>query len=730
MFGLDYMTLASTARERQPEWMNIGLTNRRALSFGTARLVGIHFKFGEVNRYSKGHQNPISIDHVSVEVPQAVRETEHEEFKHFAIPPEEEAIRLLELLPARASKAPDFIACRLHKRRLGDVHGQNFETLSYTWGKRARDVPIFILPDPLPANGKINTALSVTPQLYAALRRLRYQDTSRFLWIDQICIDQTNGEEKGHQVLLMGQIYAFSTRTIIWLGEEDEHRSRMEKLLTAISGSPDRNSDIRAVKNLVEDKTEGENRLHAITNFLNRDFFTRAWIFQEAVLGRQLIVRFGGLEIPFDNLKRLVDAVKELQYNTGGYAQSIMKTTVGYDTLDLIQHARHPGSCHDELCILFKEQLQPSPSERDTEKRPNFLQILFEALLRFSATDDRDLIYAFLSSRFQRFSPSNDIIPDYSTSVTQVWTNAAHCIIAETQTLDIFAAARGNESPKYEDLPSWVPDWSDCFRFARPIYAPDFRSSFNACHGRPHMSDIVPDNPQSPYELLIRGKAIRSIAWRSPLNFETSYYRSGAGISTFLDVATHVNDVRNHLTIQRNLSGEAVSRRWPDLRSTVLRTLLADGAFGHIQPLERDGVVSMKELDRIIEKEAEIVEMKARIEDRKEVPNVNRWRSDYAVLEKLWQWALVAQRKVLFMTRGLDGAGVENIEMGIAGADVRDGDAVLILHGSRVPVVLRRVEGGQGRWRVISQAYVQGWMYGDERVLGWEEEEADEFVLV
>jgi hypothetical protein len=39
-----------------------------------------------------------------------------------------------------------------------------------------------------------------------------------WLWIDQICIDQTNIQERNEQVARMGHVYRSAKTTIIWLG--------------------------------------------------------------------------------------------------------------------------------------------------------------------------------------------------------------------------------------------------------------------------------------------------------------------------------------------------------------------------------------------------------------------------------------------------------------------------------------------------------------------------------
>jgi hypothetical protein len=87
-----------------------------------------------------------------------------------------------------------------------------FEALSYCWGSMEPECYICI------AGCRFRT----TPNLKLALYRLRDAVKIRKFWIDAICIDQTNNEEKSHQILLMRDIYFHARQTIVWLGEESE----------------------------------------------------------------------------------------------------------------------------------------------------------------------------------------------------------------------------------------------------------------------------------------------------------------------------------------------------------------------------------------------------------------------------------------------------------------------------------------------------------------------------
>jgi hypothetical protein len=123
-----------------------------------------------------------------------------------------DSFRLLSLLPG-LDNSP--IECTLrHTRRSAPF--QPYEALSYAWGDP--NLTSEILVNGLP--------LSITRNLEHALRSLR-QDSAqdgaaRTLWVDAICIDQSQVFERNHQVAQMDKIYAGAERVIIWFGDPSD----------------------------------------------------------------------------------------------------------------------------------------------------------------------------------------------------------------------------------------------------------------------------------------------------------------------------------------------------------------------------------------------------------------------------------------------------------------------------------------------------------------------------
>jgi hypothetical protein len=100
----------------------------------------------------------------------------------------------------------------------------DFEALSYTWGPATRE------NEEADSISPTSTVLhqiyidtypfSVTENLHDALCELSNMETAQFIWIDALCIDQSNLAERSSQVMLMGDIYATAQRLIVWLGRD------------------------------------------------------------------------------------------------------------------------------------------------------------------------------------------------------------------------------------------------------------------------------------------------------------------------------------------------------------------------------------------------------------------------------------------------------------------------------------------------------------------------------
>jgi hypothetical protein len=181
------------------------------------------------------------------------------QYHHSSLSLKHDSIRLLRLMPHGNESTESEIQCELFEHTLQDPgKGTHlYEALSYVWGGDSEEPrSIFI--------NKQN--LAVTKNLHAALLRLRDRSLERILWIDALCINQKNLEEKGQQVQLMAKIYSKAARVLVWLGEtEDNSDIALERIrIAAENESPDS----------LNDKTIQQ----AILALLQRPWFRRIWV--------------------------------------------------------------------------------------------------------------------------------------------------------------------------------------------------------------------------------------------------------------------------------------------------------------------------------------------------------------------------------------------------------------------------------------------------------------------
>src|SRR4051812_31452247 len=100
----------------------------------------------------------------------------------------EREIRLLVLQPG--SYQDEHIECQLLIRDLENL--PPYEALSHTWGE--------VVSHDIFVNGK---RVKIRRNIYNALRCLRLRDADRILWIDTICVNLDDFEERAHQISLM-----------------------------------------------------------------------------------------------------------------------------------------------------------------------------------------------------------------------------------------------------------------------------------------------------------------------------------------------------------------------------------------------------------------------------------------------------------------------------------------------------------------------------------------------
>jgi len=109
----------------------------------------------------------------------------------------------IRLLHIEKGEDPAPIRCKLSQVSVKSPPA--YEALSYVWGDPEEKCMITWNNEQVP----------VTRNLYTALPFLRLRDGERVMWIDAVCINQNDEQERSQQVRIMGKIYKQASQVIV-----------------------------------------------------------------------------------------------------------------------------------------------------------------------------------------------------------------------------------------------------------------------------------------------------------------------------------------------------------------------------------------------------------------------------------------------------------------------------------------------------------------------------------
>jgi hypothetical protein len=177
----------------------------------------------------------------------------------------QQSIRLIRVLPDLSSDGT--IQCEIRHATIES----EYSCLSYVWGAPAeRQILIHGQPH------------SIRDNLLSFLQVAQRKSIAKWLWIDALCIDQSNIVERTEQVRLMGLIFSHAVEVLSWLGEDD---LTAEFLQRAPGGSVSKPVAIA---------------------FFGSNYWLRAWITQEIILARRGVLMADEAEVAVKELPQLV----------------------------------------------------------------------------------------------------------------------------------------------------------------------------------------------------------------------------------------------------------------------------------------------------------------------------------------------------------------------------------------------------------------------------------------
>ncbi|KAF9691422.1 hypothetical protein EKO04_010878 [Ascochyta lentis] len=555
------------------------------------------------------------------------------------------------------------IQCTFSLASLDD--NPTFEALSYVWGDHNITAPITL-------HGH---AFSVTSNLHAALKHLRHQDKERVLWVDALCINQTDNSERSHQVSHMRHIYSQATNVLIFLGEACEGSDVVIDLIKTLAVHPYLHLDPSIHPSVMSHgfNLSDFDLLRWIFEFFHLPWWGRLWTVQEYILAQETVFvcgekQFDGAWLkPFEHCMLghadCCNTDKQLSYEIPG-GQSI---AAGLQRASLLDDTGTPDSWGWSHLAGVLASFQSRASSNPLDKVYGLLGL------------GNDSLRASLSVDYRRLP-------------RDVYTDVVVATINERKDLNMLSLVYGLRGPEL-DIPSFVPDYSitspstkdslflqrylktlECFEASKEAEADPFIAEKGEATIRAILIDTIQD--LQPY---------KRTTWKQVTE-------QGRRFAEQIDTMQNPYESSFEAFWQTLCGGISYYRHILDLVEPVKSTYLP--IYQKFQAWVDSGMPVLKEQDIV-------------------------------------NFSLAFQMAIAGRLFGITEGG----RIGFVPCETSPGDIVAIMPGGKVPYILRKLpsvstEDGEsdmtGRYQFLGDAYIHGVMHGEV----WDASKLETIVLV
>jgi hypothetical protein len=348
-------------------------------------------------------------------------------FQHRALDSSRSEIRLLRVVPATED---GIVRCDIDAVAFGHSVPP-YKALSYMWGATSSMHRISL-------NG---LPFEVTENLHDFLQVYHWQIVRpEFLWVDQLCIDQTSLAEKSGQVTMVAPIYQRANEVVIWLGSENQHTNLAMAFFAGVkrwSSLRHFVSDWSEIANLFFDDShtswQSNQRLLNLYNFYHdlicsgstqllphpyvshaervallrnavialftNPYWSRLWIVQEILLSTTATVVWGQCAVPLTN-------IQEFELSPGNLT---------------IPEAEAPRKQFE----LLMSRYAPETGDKTRSSLYEALNVLHAS----GCSEPKDKVYGVLAL----VAPGHGIVIDYTKSVEDVFLDAVEAMARTEQ---------------------------------------------------------------------------------------------------------------------------------------------------------------------------------------------------------------------------------------------------------------------------------------------------------
>lgn len=518
--------------------------------------------------------------------------------------------------------------------------------------------------------------MQVTQSSFAALQRIRSRDHEEPVWIDAICINQNDTNERSAQVRIMKDIFKQATKVIVWLDSGFEHAAAAFRLIERIHSSFGPVEQIPGYPEPSRTFFSGTNASHSsafreesrsLSLVLKHPWFRRVWVLQEVGLSKKAMVVCGREQIEWSKIV-FANAFINAQ-------SSALRNTLS---------------------------LQSSWIRRMTNKfwhdhNAGFLRLLHLTRTHM-ASDARDKVFALLS---HPCASRIHIDIDYTAPISKTYRDIAVALLRDPHTknpLDVLSTVFREPSFSRPHLPSWVPDWNTTGRTA--CLSLDGKDCFSA--GRDTQPYFQLRN--SDRVLDAEGILFDSVVSQSHHLRMRSFLPGHCGDLDH-NYRSPIIDIWNELcSNKQNLYPTGIPS-WKAYCDTLTAENFLWYSRGREHPYIPDGnlehslallwnLCSQNGIESLVPAKLSTNHLKSALAATKD--------EEMSVLFFQEQASMVCRHRRFFITgNGYYGLGPHNMQ---------PQDKLAVLFGAHVPFILRPFGN---RWKLVGECYVNGIMHGE-----------------
>lgn len=544
-----------------------------------------------------------------------------------------------------------------------------FQALSYEWG-----------PETQGRRYAINTEtgqLVIRESLHQALQRLRGVNNALILWIDAICINQTDETEKAKQIPLLPRIFQLANCTLALITDKGNHGGVAMQTLLQVAAKSRRETNPRDSKwpegvppipsswKTLRKPPPSDPVWTSIQAFFSSTFFRRVWIIQEIVISPTVNVLCGKWNAPWNSLSLAVDIIMQSDPRLPEPIPSSLNPFLALSNLREWEFRKYRWNL---LSLLDTFSYADSTLARDR----------FFALLGLASDGNLD-----------------DFEPDYDKNTTfeSIARRYGRAFVNQGRGMQLLYRAAGvtttttaaAQNHAHGRFPSWLPDFTTTTpQSTRLLTSGDRGTLFAASKGG--LAGSPPIRWTEHDTLVVAGYKVDKIT-----RITKACNRSGPK-----QWGTYFREIDSML---RDLLPGNQEQQADRERESLVMTVPVAGAtlFGEI------GIEEAYKSFRLGLRECQYIKNTAKRE--------GKWK---ALSEGVSTWQEKKEEYVALLEDGLLGWRffvTARGHCGIAPGGAQAGDVVLIACGGDVPFLLRTA--GKGFFRFVGACYVEGMMGGE-----------------